>query len=299
MDYPALRALAAVAAEGSFEVAAARLGVTPSAVSQRIKGLEERIGSALIVRGQPCVPTETGRHLCRHLEQVLLLEAELHGRHPGLFEDGTTPRRLTIRIVTSADSLDSWFMKALAGYSDASPHLLDLTIEDQDHAVTWLERGEVQAAVTAQTRRVTGCRSVFLGNLRYHATASPAYVARHFANGVDAASLSAAPSLTYNRKDTLQRQWIMLTQKVDIEHPTHWLPSSNGFVNGCLEGVGWGMNPEQMVLKHIREGSLVELVPGAVIDVPLYWQISRRSADFLSDLTTCVVEAAREMLRPR
>jgi LysR family transcriptional regulator (chromosome initiation inhibitor) len=62
LDYAALSALAAVVREGSFERAAqALLHVTPSAVSQRIRLLEERVGCALVVRGQPCRrPTPAG-----------------------------------------------------------------------------------------------------------------------------------------------------------------------------------------------------------------------------------------------
>ncbi|SPZ33728.1 chromosome replication initiation inhibitor protein [Agrobacterium tumefaciens] len=60
LDYPAMRAVALVAQTGSFEKAAQVLCVTPSAVSQRIKQLEERLGVVLIVRGNPCVATEKG-----------------------------------------------------------------------------------------------------------------------------------------------------------------------------------------------------------------------------------------------
>ena len=49
LDYSALSALAAVVREGSFERAALALHVTPSAVSQRIRSLEERMGCALVV----------------------------------------------------------------------------------------------------------------------------------------------------------------------------------------------------------------------------------------------------------
>jgi len=76
-DYVALNALAAVVREGSFEGAARTLNVTQSAVSQRIKQLEERVGAILIVRGRPCVPTDFGLQLCRHVDHVLLLEHEI------------------------------------------------------------------------------------------------------------------------------------------------------------------------------------------------------------------------------
>ena len=65
LDYASLDALAAVAREGSFEKAAAWLGVTPSAVSQRVKGLEERLGAVLVTRGAPCAPPRSGRSCAR------------------------------------------------------------------------------------------------------------------------------------------------------------------------------------------------------------------------------------------
>lgn len=92
LDYPALAAVAAVVREGSFERAAERLGVTPSAVSQRVRALEERLGSILIVRGQPCVATDLGRRLCAHVDQVQLLEADLA---PSLSLDGKSDTPVT------------------------------------------------------------------------------------------------------------------------------------------------------------------------------------------------------------
>ena len=81
LDYLGLAALAAVVREGSFERAARKLHVTPSAVSQRIKQLEERTGQVLVQRGTPCTGTEAGRRLCLHLEQVALLENALRNNN--------------------------------------------------------------------------------------------------------------------------------------------------------------------------------------------------------------------------
>ena len=53
LDYASLFALSTVVREGSFERAARALNVTPSAISQRIRLLEERVGCALVVRAQP------------------------------------------------------------------------------------------------------------------------------------------------------------------------------------------------------------------------------------------------------
>ena len=60
-----LSALAAVVHEGSFDAAAQRLHVTPSAVSQRIKALEQQVGRVLVLRTRPCRPTDDGEVLVR------------------------------------------------------------------------------------------------------------------------------------------------------------------------------------------------------------------------------------------
>ena len=64
LDPDQLSALAAILRTGSFDRAAAALNVTPPAISQRIRALEDRIGTALIVRGQPCTATPAGARAC-------------------------------------------------------------------------------------------------------------------------------------------------------------------------------------------------------------------------------------------
>ena len=74
-----LAALSAVLRLGSFDAAGHALNVTPSAVSQRIKALEDRVGASLILRGPPCTATEIGKRLAKHAEDIALLEAQVLG----------------------------------------------------------------------------------------------------------------------------------------------------------------------------------------------------------------------------
>jgi len=182
LDYPLLAAVAAVVREGSFERAARALHLTPSAVSQRVKLLEERVGQVLIVRGPPASATAAGLQLCRHMEQVGMLEHELLQALPALAADHSG--RITLRVAVNADSLATWFVNAAANFAQAEPVLLDISLEDQDHTAERLRNADVIAAVTGLATPVQGCRSVPLGAMRYLATASPAYLQRHFAQGV-------------------------------------------------------------------------------------------------------------------
>ncbi len=292
LDYALLAALAAVIRTGSFERAAQQLHITPSAVSQRLKLLEERVGTILVVRGQPCTGTPAGQRLCQHAEQVALLESELHHDLPGLQQ---TEPPVAVRIAVNADSLATWFIAAMAETRDC---LFDLVLDDQDHSADWLRRGEVLAAVTASAKPVQGCDSTPLGALRYIATASPAFVRRHLPEGVSAATLARAPCLTFNSKDRLQAQWVRQALGAEMTSPTHWLPSSQAFVDGALAGLGWGMNPEILVTGHLRAGRLVALLPDQPLDVPLFWQRSRIASSTLADITDAVRRTARATLQP-
>ena len=69
------------------------------------------------------------------------------------------------------------------------------------------------------------------------------------------------------------------------------------FVDACLTGLGWGLNPEPLVAEHLAAGRLVELVPNAAYDVALHWQFARLTAGAIRPLTRAMRAAAAQMLR--
>jgi LysR family transcriptional regulator (chromosome initiation inhibitor) len=296
LDYAALAALAAVVREGSFERAARALHVTPSAISQRIRQLEERVGCALVVRDQPCRPTGTGRRLCQHVDHVRLLEQDLQDALPGLDPQGLV--RVSLPVAVNADSLATWLAPSIARFAASKPVLMEVAVDDQDHTSEWLRSGAVVAAVTGVARPATGCNSRALGSMRYLAAASPAFVRRYFDEGVGAGSLAEAPSLVFNTKDELQARWARRLCHRHVELPRHTLPSTEAFVAASLAGMGWGMHPKALIARHLADGSLVELVADTPLDVPLYWQHARAASSLLDELSAAVMAAAKEALLP-
>src|SRR6185312_4902137 len=100
LDAHQLAALKAVIELGSFDAAADWLHVTPSAVSQRIKALEQRVGQVLVVRERPCRATSAGMPLLRLAAQTVILEAE------ALAETMGEHRELTrVALAVNADSM--------------------------------------------------------------------------------------------------------------------------------------------------------------------------------------------------
>lgn len=287
---PALSALAAVIRTGSFDSAAAALSVTPSAISQRIKQLEERVGTVLIQRGQPCQATDAGLRLCRHAEQVALLESTLSKE----LGKGVAPGQgATVRIAVNADSLATWFIGALADQSD---FLFDVVVDDQDHSADLLRSGAVMAAVSSHAKPVQGCDVTPLGILRYVATASPAFADHWFAEGVTIEALRRAPAITFNARDGLQQQWVNREVGQVVSLRSHFLPSSQAFVEGAVNGLGWGMNPELLAVEPLQGRRLCAIGTNPYLDVPLYWQINRLVKSPLHDLSRAVAHAAKQSL---
>ena len=293
-DYKLLSALAAVVEQAGFERAAQVLGLSQSAVSQRIKLLEARIGQPVLIRATPPSPTEIGRRLLNHVQQVRLLERDLQSAVPALDDEGL-PERL--RIALNADSLATWWAPAVSDFCADQHLLLDLVVEDQTVGLKRMRAGEVAACLCASERPVAGARSVLLGAMRYRALASPAVVARHFPDGVRADLLPKTPALVFGPDDFLQHRYLA-TLGVDGSFEHHLCPSSEGFIRLTEAGLGWGLVPELQVREQLANGVLVELLPDKPIDVPLYWHHWRNGGQLLGQLTEHLTRSAQRWLVP-
>ena len=291
-DYKLLAALATVVEQAGFERAAQRLGLSQSAVSQRIKLLEMRLGQPVLVRSTPPQPTALGQRLLNHVQQVRLLEGDLQQLVPTLDEEARTER---LRVALNADSLATWWVEAASGFCDESGVLLDQLVEDQAVGLKRMRAGEVAACLCASARPVAGARALALGAMRYRALASPAFIARHLADGIDGAALARVPAIVYGPDDRLQHRYLAALG-VEGSFLHHLCPSSEGFVRMAEAGLGWGLIPELQVQQQLTDGRLRDVLPGRCIDVPLYWHSWRLGGEHLERLTRHVECTARRWL---
>lgn len=278
LDRAALQALQAVLTTGSFEAAAAQLHITQSAVSQRIRGLEERVGTGLVNRTRPATPSDAGAKVLAHAEAVGMLEQSLARDLGGLVQMDATQ----LRIAVTADSLATFVLPALARVHGV---LFDLVIDDQDHSAELLRRGEVSGVITATARPMPGCDAIPIRPLRYLAFASPPFIAQYFSDGLTTEALAKAPAITFNHKDRLQRDWARAVCGTRVTPPTHFIGSSQDITSAARAGLGWAVNPEELVAPHLTDGSLVELAPEHRFETPLFWQVPRQMKDALAPVT--------------
>lgn len=299
IDYALLQALAAVVAQQGFEKAAQKLCLTQSAVSRRIRQLEAQLGEPVLLRSLPPKATAAGQRLLNHLQQVLQLEATL-----GLGQGVAGSAPLTVRLTTNADSLATWLPQALALPVD-SPHRLqfELLVEDQSVGLRRMKSGEVMVCICDAAEPVNGGRVSPLGALRYRAVASPALVARYqLSQPADenaqagwARRLAAAPCLVFNADDRLQHQYLAEVAEASPEW-LHSCPSSEGFRQALLAGLGFGLLPELQLGDLLQSGQLVELTPGYQLDTPLYWHYWQTESPQLRDLRQHALAVAAQLL---
>ncbi|HWU33049.1 MAG TPA: ArgP/LysG family DNA-binding transcriptional regulator [Marmoricola sp.] len=288
-DPSQLETLVAIAEEGTFEAAARRLHLTPSAVSQRIRALESAAGKVLVRRTIPAGVTEAGEPLLRLGRQLQLLAAEAE---VDLDDHGV----INLPVAVNADSLATWFRPVLTSVADHGAIALRLFIEDQAYSHDLLRRGEVLAAVTDNPQPVQGCVAQSLGTLRYTACAARSLVERwRHGRSVD---WSVMPMVVVNEKDHLQDQ---LLQTLGTTRPpiVHRVPSVADFFAAISCGLGWGLIPELQATPAINDEQLVSLPGAKPVNVELYWQRWRLDSPTLATLTDDVLGAARQLRRSR
>jgi LysR family transcriptional regulator (chromosome initiation inhibitor) len=295
-DPAQLETLVVITEEGTFEAAARRLHLTPSAVSQRIRALERAAGQVLVRRTAPASATPAGEPLVRLGRQLRLLAAETTAvlAHGAVDAEDAEDAAVTLAVAVNADSLASWFRPVLSAVAARPGTVLHLHVEDEGHSHDLLRRGDVLAAVTSDPQPVQGCTVEEIGDLRYLPAAAPALVDRHrHGHGV---RWSELPMVVFNEKDLLQDQ-VLRAHRADRPRVVHRVPSTADFHEAVRRGLGWAMLLDDQLEPDLAVGDLVRLPGGRPVHVPLFWQRWRLDSPALTTLTDDVRRAARAMLR--
>lgn len=292
LDYRALAVLDAVASHGSFDKAALALGITQSAVSQRIKALEDASGRLLIIRGQPAVPTGLGQRLIVHHRNVKLMEASLD------IDLGNSVSMPEIAIAIDADSLATWFPDTLYALLAPPRCQLDVRLADSDSALQMVRDGSVFGCVAAESGTALDAAAATsvtpLGMLRYVCVATPVFAGHWFGDGFSAEAVQLAPAVV-GQHGLLAR---FLAEKLSMREPFphHTLPVETARRGCVLDGLAYGLMPQRLAASALATERLVDLLPGSTLDVPLSWHAWTLDTPFTKLLSEQIVKSARDYL---
>lgn len=297
LDYRALAVLDAVAAAGSFDKAAQALGITQSAVSQRVKALEDSCGRLLIVRGQPALPTGLGQRLIAHFRHVQLMEASLD------IDLGRSVSMPEITLALDADSLATWFPDCLRALLAPPRCQLDVRLANSEQALQMLADGSVFGCIASDVAPGTGTGTgsggasvTPLGTLRYVCVATPVFAGHWFGDGFSAEAVALAPAVTSDRQ--LLARFLAGRLAVTGPFPHHTIPDMAALHACIADGMAYGLMPQRQVAAALAAERLVDLLPGQTLEVPLSWHAWNLDTPFTRLLTEQVVGAARAYLEP-
>ncbi|AXO14809.1 LysR family transcriptional regulator ArgP [Thalassospira indica] len=293
LDYKLVEACAEVIRFGSFEKAARALGLTQSAISQRVKLMEERFGQPVLVRAKPIVPTVAGQRLLAHYQSVRLLEQDLGSELPEVRAEGEFGQ---VTLAVNADSLATWFVDVPKLLFEKLGVLVHLVVDDESLNHHSLQEGNVLGAVSLRDRPIQGCRVRPLGSMRYFMVVSPEFQERYFKDGLTADALRACPAVNFSEHDELQNQFLHQYFGLNPgEFPAHTVPSSQGFVTLAEQGVAYAVVEQHQAEEGLRTGRLVRPCPFE-IDRPLYWHHKTINSRLLDQVNDIVLSEARRHL---
>ncbi|TKB09708.1 LysR family transcriptional regulator ArgP [Desulforhopalus sp. IMCC35007] len=293
-DYKLVEALAMVSREGSFDKAAKALYITQSAVSQRVKLLEESMGQVLIARTTPPRMTVAGRKLLKHYLQVKRLEDDLTEE----IGNPATGGFASLAVGINADSLAIWVLEAIHPFLLEEQVLMEIRVEDQEQTHRLLKDGEVIGCISSQEHPMQGCQIEYLGHMTYRMFAAPGFVAQWFPDGFTVENVCKAPALIFDRKDDLHHKYLhQVLGEVPTTLPAHYLPSVEKYCDFITLGHAYGMLPDQQSTPLLHTNQIVDLSPDSHISVKLYWHCWRLKSRLLEKFTQQLTSRAKTLLR--
>lgn len=293
LDYRAIAALQAIMETQGFESAAEKLFITQSAISQRIRTLENYYGKPVLIRTLPYRPTELGKSLLGHYKRLMFLEDSLKLT---LSAEAQSPK---ISIAISRDSLETWFVGVMEQLKTILPMTLEVLADDQEDTLEYLKKGLVSACASTEARPITGCHARFLGYFDYVLVASPEFIKKYFKHKKDTVrNLREAPHVIFDSKDYLHARYLKKFFNItDAGSPYHVIPSVAGFRQFAVKNHAYALIPAIDIQKELAQKKLINLFPDKIWKMPLYWHswaLENKNYEAFNDL---VLKVAKNSLR--
>jgi LysR family transcriptional regulator (chromosome initiation inhibitor) len=294
LDYRGLEALYTVLQMQSFEEAAKKLHITQSAVSQRLRTIEQYFGEPLLIRLLPYQATEFGDYLLSHFKRIRMLEDVLSSQ---LTAKKNSPN---ISIAISRDCLETWFMEIIEENDIFKKFYLEISADDQEVTLQYLKKGLVSACVSTANKPIPGCKAIFLGYMDYILVASPKFKEKYFSGTDHKANLINAPAVIFDLKDKLHDRYLKYFFNIDEEKQSyHRIPSVKVFKQFTQKGYAYGLIPKIDIIHELKTKQLIALYPTKIWEMPIYWHCWTIEPDIYKTFNNTIITKAQLKLRQK
>lgn len=293
LDYKGIEALYTVQNLQNFELAAKKLFITQSAVSQRIKSLEDDYGEPLLIRTLPYRPTKLGQQLIGHFKKICLLEEELQQ------ELGGARKNTPISIAINRDSLETWFLELIHEEKEIFTQVvLEIIADDQELTLNYLKNGTVSACLSTSEKEILGGKASFLGHMEYVLVASPSFVENYFSLEDPKECLKNAAAIKFDQNDHLHERYLEKFFGINgTELKYNRIPSVKGFKKFALLGYGYGLIPKMDILQELESKQLIQIYPEKTWTIPLYWHYWAVQSKLYQKFNADIIHLSKRKLR--
>ena len=259
----ALRAFEAVASAGSFSGAARRLNVTPAAVAQQVRALEDHLGLALAVRD--------GRAMALTAEcgQLAAALAEGFGTVQRGIEALRSPgAERPVRVTLSPSFAAQWLMPRLRDFWERHPDI-GLSLHP-DHRVLDLRREGLDLAIRYGRGKWPGLTAVYLASARLVVAGSPAIMGAR--DRMTKAEMAAADWILM--RDWPEQDDYLRSLGLDPGTLSRTdFPNEELSIAAARQGLGLVVESQALLEDDLRTGSLC-LVHDSRDTLPAYFMVT-------------------------
>src|SRR5665213_438142 len=278
---PGLNAFKAIAETGSVHAAARSLGLTQTAVTQRLKGLESHLRLTLFLRSRRGMSlTSDGSALLQYCRANADLEGEFFSR-----VSGHSPIDVALTVAGPTSALSTRIVENCAGLYFKFPHLrLHLRSDDHANRTDLVRRGEVDMAIVATDEVPNEMDSKVLKADRYLLVGSAKWKGRRLQE-----ILETERVIDFYEGDLTTRHYLkkfgFTTKRERL-----YVNQNQALIHLFTNGVGYGTLTESVARPHLEDGSLIVLNKGHAMEDPLalIWYPRPQKPDYFAELIRAI-----------
>ena len=254
-------------------------------------------GAPLISRN-PVNTTKLGNSLCRHLENVRMLETKLQLNHGCLFETSEIDP-ISIELMFHENLIPTGLLEQLVIFADhQSDFLINTTKLDEELIQIKMDNGDTCIAISGSWWDNPLYKVHHLGKQKYMLVSSAAFAQKYFDGQIDLKKLRSAPSVAHNSAPDLATRFLTQLKGNLYECTSDNSPSLYSIMNTCLDGKAWAMIPTPLVQNYLENGRLINLCPGETLTIDIYLYVLHSLEKIVPQLSEMIISAANDFLQP-
>jgi LysR family transcriptional regulator, chromosome initiation inhibitor len=277
---PNLEAFVAIVKNKTVNGAAREIGLTQTAITQRIRALESMLSTTLFTRSRKgMLMTQEGESLLRYCQAALDLEGETLAKIQGIAKLA----EIRVAITGPTSVMTSRIIPQCLEVIRVHPQLvMTFEVSDIERRAEALRTGQVQFAIVPPEQVANEMESKRLKPEQYILVGPKSWRKRDLRDIV-----REEPIIDFDPTDSMSFSYL---KKFKLHHlvgrDRHFVNNNESLIEMFKQGIGYGVLTKEVAAPHLKDGALIELNPGSVFEnyLALAWYPRPQRPSYFSAL---------------